>query len=170
MQSKKGAIELSMTTIIVIILGVALLTLGLVFVRGTFLKITDLTEGEFAKASKEIQDHMGATEKINVGGLRWEVEPGKPIARAVGIKFFDDNPSATATFKVEINPTADRGSKDWFTISEPGKLKAGDQSIVPVEVKIPSSVPPGSSYSFLVVVSKENVEYASQPIIVSVKE
>ena len=34
MVSKKGAIELSMTTIIVIVIGITLLTLGLTWVRG----------------------------------------------------------------------------------------------------------------------------------------
>ncbi len=54
MKSKKGAIELSMTTVIVIILGVVLLTLGLAFVRGIFGKVGDLTEKSFGEAESAI--------------------------------------------------------------------------------------------------------------------
>ena len=52
--SKKGAIELSMTTVIVIILGVVLLTLGLAFVRGIFGKIGGLTDQAFEEAKSTI--------------------------------------------------------------------------------------------------------------------
>ena len=48
--SKKGAIELSMTTIIVIIMGITLLSLGLIWIRGTFSEITGLSKGAFEKA------------------------------------------------------------------------------------------------------------------------
>ena len=51
---KKGAIELSMTTVIVIILGVTLLSLGLFFIRGIFTKTTGLTEGAFEEAEASI--------------------------------------------------------------------------------------------------------------------
>ncbi len=52
--SKKGAIELSMTTIIVIIIGVTLLSLGLFWVRGIFRDITSISDLGFEVAEKEI--------------------------------------------------------------------------------------------------------------------
>ncbi len=168
---KKGAVELSMTTIIVIVIGVTLLILGLVFVRNIFGKATSLSEEAFASAEKEIQQRMGATDKIYVsGGLRWIVEPGEGVARLVGIQNFDEDLSSSAEFKVEINPTDSRGNKTWFKISQSGSLGAGEKATVPIEVRLPSGLPPGSSYPFLVKVLKNNQEYASQPIIVAVKE
>ena len=54
MESKKGAVELSMTTVIVIILGVVLLTLGLAFVRNIFGKVGGLTDKSFEEAESAI--------------------------------------------------------------------------------------------------------------------
>lgn len=51
---KRGAIELSMTTIIVIVIGVTLLSLGLIFVRGVFNKVEGLSRGAFDQAQGEI--------------------------------------------------------------------------------------------------------------------
>ena len=51
---RRGAIELSMTTIIVIVIGVTLLSLGLVFVRGVFTKVEGLSRGAFDQAQGEI--------------------------------------------------------------------------------------------------------------------
>jgi len=56
MRSKKGAVELSMSTIIIIILGVTLLSLGLLWVRGTFSKITDISKSSFEQADAAISE------------------------------------------------------------------------------------------------------------------
>jgi len=56
MNSKKGAMELSMTTIIIIVLGVVLLSLGLAFVRGIFKKITDESDQIFAMSEEQITE------------------------------------------------------------------------------------------------------------------
>lgn len=58
MKSKKGALELSMNTIIIIVIGVVILSLGLIFVRGIFTNITDLSEKVFGNANKEL-DSLG---------------------------------------------------------------------------------------------------------------
>ena len=58
--NKKGALELSMNTIIIIVIGVVLLSLGLMFVRGIFTQTTDLSEKVFANANKEL-DALGGS-------------------------------------------------------------------------------------------------------------
>ena len=50
MMIKRGAIEFSMTTIIVIIIGVALLALGLIWISGTFSKLDTITESALENA------------------------------------------------------------------------------------------------------------------------
>ncbi len=171
MQSKKGAIELSMTTIIVIVMGVTLLVLGLVFIRGIYDKAKGLTDEAFADAEREIQQRMGASDKIYVsGGIRWEAEPGEAFARVVGIRNFDPNPDSSASFTVDMISTDNRGETEWFTITQPGNIKAGEINTVPIEVRLPSSIPPGTSYPFRIVVKKGNEEHASQGIIISIKE
>src|SRR3989338_6565626 len=171
MQSKKGAIELSMTTIIVIVIGVTLLILGLVFVRNIFSKTEQSGLQAFEQAEKEIQQRIGATDRIYVsGGLTWTIEPGKPLGRLVAIQNFDENLESSADFKVEIKPTDGKGKEEWFKISQPGKIKAGNRATVPIEVRLPTGLPPGSSYAFIIRVGKGSEEYSSQSIIVSIKE
>jgi len=62
--NKKGALELSVSTIIIIVIGVTLLVLGLVFVQGTFRKVTELSEGAFRAADEQIQNNMGANQNM----------------------------------------------------------------------------------------------------------
>ena len=60
---KKGAIELSMTTIIVIIIGITLLSLGLLWVRSTFTNINRISQGAFEKADGAISDIFKEVDK-----------------------------------------------------------------------------------------------------------
>lgn len=53
---KKGALELSMTTIIVIVIGVVLLSLALFFVRNLFGQVNDLREVVFREADIALRD------------------------------------------------------------------------------------------------------------------
>ena len=48
--NKKGALELSMNTIIIIVIGVVLLSLGLIFVRGLFGQVESLSKSAFETA------------------------------------------------------------------------------------------------------------------------
>ena len=64
---KRGAIELSMTTIIVIVIGIGLLSFGLMWVSGLGKKIKSMTETAFGKADVMIGEVMqGETEDISV--------------------------------------------------------------------------------------------------------
>ncbi len=66
MENKKGAIELSVTTIIVIVLGVALLSLGLVFISNIFSKITKTTDDVFGDADILIEKIAQGTDKLSL--------------------------------------------------------------------------------------------------------
>lgn len=65
-KSKEGAIEMSMNTIIIIVIGVTLLILGLTFVRGIFGKVTNLAEGAFEQAEGKISDFSQITKPLSV--------------------------------------------------------------------------------------------------------
>lgn len=65
MMNKKGAIEFSMTTIMVIIIGVAVLALGLTWIRGTFTQVGTLTETSLENA-ETILGEVGFTGKVGV--------------------------------------------------------------------------------------------------------
>ncbi len=172
MKSKKGAIEMSMNTIIIIVLGVTLLILGLVFVNTIFRDTEKLAREAFATAEKEMQVRMGSSDLIYVsGGLNWVADPGKTLIRLVAIQNFDTtvNPEGNS-FTVEFQPTDGTGNSSWFKISQPGKIKVGERKTAPIEVRLPKGLPPGTSYSFSIVVKRDNIDYETQSIIVSVKE
>ncbi len=64
--NKRGALELSMNTIIIIVIGVVLLSLGLMFVRGIFTQTTDLSDKVFANANKELDSLGGSVDSALV--------------------------------------------------------------------------------------------------------
>ncbi len=76
-KSKKGALELSVNTIVVIVIGVTLLILGLVFVRGIFTKIDTLSADSFAKAEGELGKLSGNLDnQLTLSPQRIDVEKG----------------------------------------------------------------------------------------------
>ncbi len=54
MLNKKGAIEFSITTVIVIIIGIAVLALALGFSQGLFSQVEDITQDAFANARSQL--------------------------------------------------------------------------------------------------------------------
>lgn len=51
MKNKRGALQLSITTIIIVVIGITLLVLGLVWVRGIFEELGELSEKTFDEAN-----------------------------------------------------------------------------------------------------------------------
>ena len=64
--NKKGAIELSMTTIIIIVIGVVILSLGLMFVRGIFSKVETLSGGAFEEAENVLNQIATHDQEVTV--------------------------------------------------------------------------------------------------------
>lgn len=63
--SKKGAMELSMNTIVIVVIGITLLVLGLVFVRGIFTKLGGLGTEAFQQAEQELKQIQAGDTKLN---------------------------------------------------------------------------------------------------------
>lgn len=57
--NKKGAVELSMTTIIIIVIGITILSLGLVWIRSVFADVTEMSAGAFEQGQTEINEIFG---------------------------------------------------------------------------------------------------------------
>src|SRR3989344_4598817 len=64
--SKRGALELSMTTIIIIVVGVVILSLGLMFVRGIFSKVETLSGGAFEEAENVLNEIATHDQEVTV--------------------------------------------------------------------------------------------------------
>src|SRR3989338_1150404 len=60
---KKAAVELSMTTIIIIVIGITILSLGLVWIRSVFSDVGELTSGAFEQGETQIAEIFGGTDQ-----------------------------------------------------------------------------------------------------------
>ena len=79
--------ELSMTTVIIIILGVTLLSLGLIFIRGIFTQIEDITKKTFEQADEEIKEYMATSDdKFYLLSGETTMEGGESQTMYTGIK------------------------------------------------------------------------------------
>ena len=164
--NKKGAIELSMTTIIVIIIGVVLLSLGLIWVKNTLGHITDITEEAFLQADREIREKMTSTEKFYVGGYDIEIKVGKSKTVTTGIQNLIGK-DASFVIKVEGASNNDEESK-WFTTPEAINIPAGEKKGIPVVINVPKTAIPDTTHLFKFtakyIENGQEVEYDSQII------
>src|SRR3989338_9033469 len=157
LKNKSGALELSVSTIIVIVIGVTLLVLGLVFVQGIFRKVTELSEGAFRAADEQIQNNMGATDKIYIPGQTFEVNSGDSTTINIGVQNFrESNSDANASpFKIEISGGPPTGSAEWFIVPKDSILvDIGEKKGIPILLTVPKEKLPGNTYSFSIKVLK----------------
>ena len=98
---KTGAVELSMTTVIVIILGVVLLTLGLAFVRGVFKKVNELTKKSFDQAKSSIGELGTIDKELTLTTNSIELEQSGD--NAVGVVLFNLG-KQEQTFQIKTTP------------------------------------------------------------------
>ena len=96
---KRGAIELSMTTIIVIVLGVTLLILGLAFLQTTFKKVGLLTERTFEEGEAALQNLGTITEPLTLTSSRVTLAQG--ASKAVGVVVLNKE-GAQATYSLQV--------------------------------------------------------------------
>ncbi len=141
--SKKGALELSVNTIVVIVIGVTLLTLGLVFVRGIFSQLEDISDATFNRAD----DLLGGIEEVNdpvtVLPSQIEIEQGKDdVVKLVLANLEDREESLSLT--VKVTPASDDNKIDCYLYDESGKssktvgpyiVSSGNQKSLAIIVK-----------------------------------
>ena len=165
--SKKGAIELSMTTIIVIVIGVTLLSLGLVWVRSTFSNIQGLTDDAFQNAKEEIT-LTNRDPKLTVPA---EININRGETKAFRMYLINDGSTGNDNFDISINEeenvpglqvkmfgTAEGGTK---TIS----LPKGEEREIRAVISIDKSVPV-SSYNYNILINNGNYDEKGFVIII----
>ena len=104
MKSKKGAIELSMTTIIVIVLGITLLTLGLTWIRSSLGDVMDLTDRAFKMSDQEIEGMFSnSNDLLKIVPSTAEIKKGDSAQVAV---IFYNLEGGTMDFQAKVTPVA----------------------------------------------------------------
>ena len=164
--NKKGAIELSMTTIIVIVIGVVLLSLGLVWVRGTFSQVTSLTQQAFIQADQEIREKMGGDSKFYISGQTFDLKVKSKITINVGIQNTEGT-DASFTLKAEQSGATVTPAL-IFKIPGAQSIKSGDKKGIPISLEIPSTATPGTTYLYKISALKDTTEYASEVIVINI--
>ena len=144
---KKGALELSMTTIIVIVIGVTLLTLGLAFVRTIFGSASDIASKVGEISSDEISKMVGeSSDPITITSASVTIKQGESndiriLYRNVG--------SSAATFNVKLDmTTVPQGAyasdvENWFLYSPAFKIPVGGGYVDRLSIDVPDNAIPG---------------------------
>jgi len=127
MLNKKGAIELSMSTIIIIVIGVTLLILGLAFVRGIFERVNVLGQKAFDDAEAMLSQVEVTDEFLAVTPTMTKIDKKKSISGAVVVHNMEETP-----IQIKINVESLKGkleckfSETQEGYTEPFTLAAGD--------------------------------------------
>jgi len=177
-RKKRGALELSITTIVIVVIGITILTLGLVFTKGIFGKLTSLSDEVFGKGSTII-DTLSIDAKISVPSSVI-VQQGKSTTFKVQVGH-DGTLSGQRTFSLQLTPRPPTGYPTGVVearvISEPSvTLNEGQQATFVVQVATTTSAPLSSglgrtpAYGITITTSGQSAPYATSAFVVNIEK
>lgn len=105
MRNKKGALELSITAIVVLIIAVTLLGLGIGFIKKQFGAGTELFTREYANIKEQMKEQIRTGGELLVFGAPEEVNIGQPKNVVIGVRNTaanEKNPQRGVCFRVEF--------------------------------------------------------------------
>ena len=136
--NKKGAIELSMTTIIVVVLGITLLTLGLTFIKNIFLDTGDISDTAFGEADRMVREMMASNEAFYISTVSVDLKPGKTKIIGIGVRDYDHDTNGDA--KLFVSTASELCDLPWLTYNEEFQpTNAGDLTSLALQIKIPKT-------------------------------
>ncbi len=172
---RRGALELSVNTIVIIVIGVALLTLGLMFVRNIFGGITKISDNMFIGGETEIRKiHQEA--KFTVP-LNIDVKRGSEILADVyvgndGVKC-GNQPARFSLVLTKVG-NFDENEIRARVVSNPVPLAPGEEGKFSIKIVATKDAPlqgetvEGPTYQ--VVAKCGNIEYDSSAFIINVQK
>lgn len=110
---KKGAIEFSMTTIMVIIIGVAVLALGLAWIRGTFEQVETITESSLEAAETIVGEVAFSGKSSAPATITMKANDAKKFK--ILVRGAEGGGTYTATIKEIIQKKLDDGAANCFS-------------------------------------------------------
>lgn len=167
---KKGALNVSVGTIIVVVIGVALLGVGLMFVTGLGDNLMDLMEGIFGGGGlvKIPKQPTGTDPLAYEGSISLKRGNTKNVEAAIF-----NNLGVAANFEISIEPSG------TFKDLDPEELVVGldltEESVGPDEKQTFQVIVQAKGHSrsgtnsYKLVVTANGVEYATGPFIVDVE-
>ena len=187
LHNKKADLELSIRTIVIVILAMTILGFGLTFMRGLFGNISDISSGTFDKIKDQLQkDLISSSEKLAFSQTKISVERGKSELFGWGIK---NQGNAKLDYWAEFTaikcpagatcPRLDDLNNHWFTFKyNPGgsnvdlrySVSPADQQVVRVDLSVPKDAKTGLYLIDLSIydAASRNEKYASTDIFLTV--
>ncbi len=178
MKSKKrGAIELSMTTIIVVIIGITLLTLGLRWVYNIYGDI-ERQRGQMSEAmEQQIRDMFGQSDKpLNLLTTSISIGQGKSYDLGIAIKNTGNSDNQHFSYDIVVDQVPSNANKNsvssWFMYSK-GKeftLNSGQIQSDLISINVPKTGAPLGNYRVTVKLTcreDNNLNY-EQPLIIRI--
>ncbi len=103
LKNKRGALELSITAIVVLIIAITVLSLGVGFIKKQFSTGTELVEGSFSEIKQKLKEQMKDSGELLVFSFPDEANKGTPENIQVGVL----NTLANPDFDPVNNPKKD---------------------------------------------------------------
>ena len=107
--NNRGALELSITAIVVLIIAITVLSLGVGFIKKQFGAGTELVEGQFSEIKQKLKEQMKESGELLVFSVPEEVTKGTPQNIQVGVLNTAANPNSqddpkqdSVCFRVEV--------------------------------------------------------------------
>ena len=152
---KKGALQLSINAIVIIVLAMTLLGLGLTFIRGMFSNIVELSESTFEKISEELNGRLATSdEPLLFSKTTLSIERGSKSLEGVGVR---NDADSSIDYGIKII-TANCPQKktdtaiecpdveewfDYFKGDEQYSLSPADNQVNKVVIDVPSGTTTG---------------------------
>jgi hypothetical protein len=182
-RNKKAAIELSVNTIVVIVLAMSMLILGLVLVKNIFSGATDITKMTNEQVKNQVSQLFGDDRKLVVypDSRQVEIKQGQAGGFGIGIKNLRSGSSTDTKFSYEVvasDPDLQKkcgvSQKEIESLMTTGRSESGlplaSGEIVTMKVLFTTDVgTPLCTVRFRVNVKVNNENYASDFMDVTFK-
>jgi len=167
MVNKRGAMELSINTIIIIVIGVALLSFGLIFLGTIKDKVFGLTENAFGEADTALTDLNQIDSKLSVVSSV-SVKKGETTNFKISV---GNEKQTKANFVVKVTPASGNLAGERLKIEIPRSqfdIESGAGKQTGASVTASENIVQGS-YAYLVDVTADGQPYESGEFFVNVK-
>ena len=180
MQNKKGAMEMSVGTIVTIVLLMSVLVLGIVLIKNIFSGAKNVVDMTNDQLSNEVSKLFGEAEKIVIypNSRKVTVKQEESDGFGIGIKNLLTGTAGTKTFSYEV-VVADVGNcgvgeseiEEWIIVGKSESdipIPSGGNSIQKVILEIPTGSPL-CTFKLRVNVDAEETSYATDSVFIEVK-
>jgi len=153
MKSKKAAIELSMSTIVIIVLSVTLLIGGIIFIQRILSLSTGVLDMTDAQLRSQINKLFSEEDKVMIypqNGLV-QIRQGTTDEVGIGIQNLQTGASASTDFSYEVTATdttdcgiSEAEAESWIVTGREGsdiQIVSGDMTTERIRLRIPVGAP-----------------------------